>query len=130
MASKKRKGKAPAKPRRSKPRFTPPERPSAKLAAHRVTDAELGVPQAPGDCSKCGASEEEREDNACYLEGCPFDLPKGWSKHWRGDRGQWENVCPHGVGHPARESMKNEGDGIHGCDGCCSLLPKPPPEAP
>lgn len=125
---KKTKAKAPIKAK-TKPRFTPPERPSAKkLAARRVTDTELGVPESPGDCATCGATEEERENNACTLDGCPFDLPKGWSKHWRGDRGQFENVCPHGVGHPARESVKKEGDGVHGCDGCCARLPKPPPE--
>lgn len=35
-----------------------------------------------------------------------------------------ELVCPHGVGHPSRKltTLKRpwrEGEGIHGCDGCC-----------
>ncbi len=34
-----------------------------------------------------------------------------------------EDICEHGIGHPNREWLKKhgkDGDGIHGCDGCCS----------
>ena len=46
------------------------------------------------------------------------------SQFIRDDRnGLVEDICEHGVGHPNREWLKKhgkEGDGIHGCDGCCS----------
>jgi len=34
-----------------------------------------------------------------------------------------EDICKHGVGHPNRKWLKKfgeDGDGIHGCCGCCS----------
>lgn len=37
----------------------------------------------------------------------------GWVRHYRNDKGVWEDICPHGVGHEK---------GIHGCDGCCKDL--------
>ena len=33
-----------------------------------------------------------------------------WERHYRNDKGIWEDTCPHGIGHDK---------GIHGCDGCC-----------
>jgi hypothetical protein len=45
------------------------------------------------------------------------ELPEGWEKHFRDDMGQWEAICPHGVGHYI--TGKNR---THGCDGCCSEL--------
>lgn len=33
-----------------------------------------------------------------------------WIRHYRDDKGTWEYICPHGVGH---EYI------LHGCDGCC-----------
>lgn len=50
------------------------------------------------------------------------NLPPGWHRLYRHDRQIWENVCPHGIGHVAPESIREDGDGIHGCDGCCSKL--------
>jgi len=57
------------------------------------------------------------------------DLPL----HWRGDRGIFERICEHGVGHPDPDTMDHiantrgareaESESIHGCDGCCSQLP-------
>lgn len=123
------KRKAPA---RVRPDLTPPERPSAMEDAgtwHTIAEIDI-LPENPSDCAKCGASTEEREDAACSLEGCPFDLPAGWTKHFRDDKGLFENICPHGIGHTAPESIKAEGDGIHGCDGCCATLAKPPPPPP
>lgn len=38
---------------------------------------------------------------------------KAWVRHYRGDKGIWEDICPHGIGHEL---------GIHGCDGCCAEL--------
>lgn len=46
-----------------------------------------------------------------------------WPMIWRSDRGIMERQCPHGVGHPDPDDFKVrtvEGEGIHGCDGCCA----------
>lgn len=45
--------------------------------------------------------------------------------HWRFDRGIFERICPHGIGHPDPDqvdfwiSIGQEGNAVHGCDGCC-----------
>lgn len=44
------------------------------------------------------------------------NIKEGWSRHYRNDRGIWEDICPHGVGHC---------DDVHGCDGCCAGLYHP-----
>lgn len=51
---------------------------------------------------------------------------RDWWLHWRDDRGLFERLCVHGIGHPDpdqgdwwRESGQ-EWQGVHGCDGCCS----------
>lgn len=49
------------------------------------------------------------------------------SLHWREDRGIFERICKHGVGHPAVEQLhywrKNNMQwmSVHGCcsEGCC-----------
>ena len=41
----------------------------------------------------------------------PFHKPK-WERHYRNDKGIWEDICPHGIGHE---------EGVHGCDGCCEF---------
>jgi hypothetical protein len=63
---------------------------------------------------------------------CPIHSPsdhhmQNWPLHWRDDRGIFERVCPHGVGHPDPDSMQREVEyhedtyaGVHGCDGCCA----------
>lgn len=38
--------------------------------------------------------------------------------YWRNDRGIFEEICEHGVGHPVVETPEYF-DSIHGCDGCC-----------
>src|SRR6056297_1336700 len=64
---------------------------------------------------------------------CPIHNPsdhhmKNWPLHWRQDRGIFERLCEHGVGHPDPDSLAyirsiNSGDdlglSLHGCDGCC-----------
>ena len=44
-----------------------------------------------------------------------------WPLHWRDDRGIFERICRHSVGHPAPEQAAHIGPGgmIHGCCGCC-----------
>lgn len=50
-----------------------------------------------------------------------------WPLHWRSDRGIFERICPHGIGHPDPDCMRfyleyheDISAGVHGCDGCCS----------
>jgi len=62
----------------------------------------------------------------CFGEYCPIHNPlnhhmRNWPTHWRDDRRIMERVCEHGIGHPDPDDI-NVGDGIHGCDGCCSDL--------
>ena len=51
-----------------------------------------------------------------------------WRLHWRGDRGIFERICQHGVGHPDPDQFEfwrvtgQEWQGVHGCDMCCHRL--------
>lgn len=38
---------------------------------------------------------------------------------FRQDRGIWEGICKHGIGHPIG-ALPKPGDGVHGCDACCA----------
>lgn len=58
----------------------------------------------------------------CHGLFCPVHRPSAESKaigrlRWRSDRGFFERVCEHGVGHPDPDDFR--ADPIHGCDGCC-----------
>jgi hypothetical protein len=63
----------------------------------------------------------------CKDRRCVIHSPskQSWSQHWRDDRGIFERICPHGVGHPDPDQFDywNETDrmyeAVHGCDGCC-----------
>jgi len=39
---------------------------------------------------------------------------------WRNDRGIFEHMCEHGIGHPCPDSLPETDSGVHGCDGCCT----------
>jgi hypothetical protein len=69
-----------------------------------------------------------RED--CKGETCVFHKPsdhhmREWKLHWRADRGIFERICPHGVGHPDPDQFEywaknnREAESVHGCDFCC-----------
>lgn len=65
-------------------------------------------------------------EEACRGNHCPVHNPsdhhmKDWPQHYREDLNITERICPHGVGHPDPDCMvaKRDGNGIHGCDGCC-----------
>lgn len=69
-------------------------------------------------------------NTACVGRPCVIHSPtahhmRGWSLLWRDDRGIFERICSHGVGHPDPDQraywrMTNQGfQGVHGCDGCC-----------
>jgi hypothetical protein len=37
---------------------------------------------------------------------------------WRNDRGIFEHICEHGIGHPCPDSLLTGDSGVHGCCGC------------
>jgi hypothetical protein len=69
---------------------------------------------------------------------CPIHKPtahhmRDWPLCWRGDKGIFERLCPHGIGHPDPDSLTHADEwfteevvdsaaalGVHGCDGCCA----------
>lgn len=59
----------------------------------------------------------------CRGQYCVIHKPRAthmddWHLHWRDDRGIFERICEHGIGHPAPEQWGYT-DCVHGCDGCC-----------
>lgn len=68
---------------------------------------------------------------------CPIHKPsmhhmRDWPLHYREDRGMFERLCPHGVGHPDPDSLHRMVEyhedleaSIHGCchKGCCYAKP-------
>lgn len=70
-------------------------------------------------------------EKACLGRGCAVhDRPsehnlKDAPMNWREDRNILERICPHGIGHPDKDSalyLESIGQGhqnVHGCDGCC-----------
>lgn len=68
--------------------------------------------------------------NKCAGHPCVIHNPtmhhmRSWPLHWRSDRGIFERICVHGVGHPDPDQAQywretnQECQGVHGCDGCC-----------
>lgn len=70
------------------------------------------------------------ETPECAVLGCvihsPTDPHRDWPTHFRADSGLMERICPHGIGHPDRDSVawfERRGRthmNVHGCDGCCA----------
>lgn len=75
------------------------------------------------------ASLMVHDAGACHGEVCTIHNRtdhhmRSWPQHWRGDRIIMERICPHGIGHPDPDDymiIKGYDDGVHGCDGCCSI---------
>lgn len=71
-------------------------------------------------------SGDECKGRHCVLHNPSGHHMRGWLLHWRGDRGIFERICEHGVGHPDPdqneywENLGQEWQSLHGCDGCCS----------
>lgn len=48
-----------------------------------------------------------------------------WQLHWRDDRGIFERICEHGIGHPDPDQFPywrgthQMYQAVHGCDFCC-----------
>lgn len=65
--------------------------------------------------------------NRCLGEVCPIHKPTNHHMrfmrlHYRHDRGIFERICEHGVGHIDPDDYRTNNDldaGAHGCDGCC-----------
>lgn len=66
---------------------------------------------------------------ACVVHHPTKHHMRKWTLHWRSDRGIFERICPHGIGHPDPDQydywreIGAEYEGVHGCDSCCT-----PPE--
>lgn len=66
----------------------------------------------------------------CTLHNPSDHVMKDWALNWRSDKGIFERICPHGIGHDdpddiayrrTLEPIELRGYvGIHGCDGCCA----------
>ena len=68
--------------------------------------------------------------NETCEESCVIHNPSGhhmqwWPLHWRSDRGIFERICKHGVGHPDPDqgphwaATGQDWQWVHGCCGCC-----------
>lgn len=66
----------------------------------------------------------------CLGRSCVVHNPtdhhmREWHLHWRWDRGIFERICEHGVGHPDPDQFDywretdQEWQAVHGCCGCC-----------
>ena len=61
----------------------------------------------------------------CVIHNPSEHSMRGWTLVWRDDRGIFERICEHGVGHCDPDQFDYwreigaEYMGIHGCDGCC-----------
>lgn len=64
----------------------------------------------------------------CVIHAPTLHHMRTWRLHWRGDRGIFERICQHGVGHPDPDQFafwKKTGrdyEAVHGCDFCCSRI--------
>lgn len=70
--------------------------------------------------------ESDCEDQpACIIHRPTEHHMADWPLHWRGDRGIFERICPHGVGHPDPDQFyywKKRDEmwqAVHGCCFCC-----------
>jgi hypothetical protein len=71
-----------------------------------------------------------RFPDRCAIHARTDHAMRGFTQHWRGDRGLMERTCPHGIGHPDPDTAyfmkmvmterEYRTEMIHGCDGCCA----------
>jgi hypothetical protein len=70
-------------------------------------------------------SETKCSGRTCIMHSPTSHHMRDWTLHWRGDRGLFERICRHGVGHPDPDqgdywSLSNQDYmWVHGCCGCC-----------
>lgn len=61
----------------------------------------------------------------CVIHNPTEHFMREWPLLWRDDRGIFERLCRHGIGHPDPDQlpywheMGLEHEAVHGCDGCC-----------
>lgn len=61
----------------------------------------------------------------CVVHNPTEHSMRSFRLHWRGDRGIFERICPHGIGHPDPDQFEfwrstgQKHEAVHGCDGCC-----------
>lgn len=61
----------------------------------------------------------------CVIHNPTPHRMSGWKLHWRNDRGLFERLCRHGIGHPDPDqfaywaSIDQRWQSVHGCCGCC-----------
>lgn len=67
----------------------------------------------------------------CVIHNRTDHHMRSWPLHWRDDRGIFERICGHGVGHPDPDQFEywrrtgQSSQTIHGCCGqvCCRSVP-------
>jgi hypothetical protein len=91
-----------------------------------ATDSVFGAVGRPGSIVLANVHPGE----LCAGRPCPIHNQtdhhmRDWPLLWRDDRGIFERVCPHGVGHPDPDQLDywretgQDAQAIHGCEGCC-----------
>ena len=90
------------------------------LATHDLGDGRVLMNVHPA--STC-------EGFACCIHAPSEHSMRAFPQHWREDRQIMERICPHGIGHPDPDHIAHvrhmrgdevaNGEGVHGCDGCC-----------
>lgn len=71
------------------------------------------------------------DESSCTGRDCIIHSPTEhhmveWQLHWRNDRGIFERICEHGIGHPDPDQFDYWAEtgqlhvAFHGCDFCCS----------
>jgi hypothetical protein len=97
------------------------------ILERRETDAGVEFVSPDGEYRLSGIHKETAD---CHAYGCVVHSPSTWALsdaplNWRTDRGIFERICEHGIGHPDLDSADwlirhgRESEAIHGCDGCC-----------
>lgn len=70
--------------------------------------------------------ESKCDGRVCIVHSPTDHHMRDWPLHFREDRGIFERICPHGVGHPDFDQYEfwEETDQMwqaaHGCDFCCA----------
>lgn len=73
--------------------------------------------------------EIECMGRTCIIHSPTNHHMRSWPLHWRSDRGIFERICEHGIGHPDPDqydywdAIGRTEEGVHGCDSCCVPAP-------
>jgi hypothetical protein len=75
-----------------------------------------------------------RYPDRCVVHNKSQHHMRSWPQWWREDRGMFERLCPHGIGHPDPDQVYYwrmtlvgryaNAEEVHGCDMCC-VNPRP-----